>query len=432
MEATIVTFLLGAIAFIGSGVTIGIALGVTSALFILFDPMLNAHSVSQSFFSFLSNFSLMTVPLFIYAGFLMERTGMVKQLFGFAEALVSRIVGGFGLAAVATCVMFSAISGSSVAVASAMSLIAIPEMRARRYPDWLSAGIVSTGGGIGLLIPPSLSLIVYGIATETSIVRLFMAGVVPGLLLALGMALIVLTVTWRMPDITRGEFSVKRLWDSTLAALPGLGMPVLVLGGLYGGLFTPTKSASAACGYAMLYGLASRPRQFIKEILPVAARALNLTATVFFLMGCVGIFQFVAANHAWPQKIAEAVIALNLGALPFLFGYMGVLLLLGMFVDGMAMILLTVPVVFPVAIKLGIDPVHLGIIVTMGVELSVVTPPVGFNLYAVSGISKIPIQTVLRGALLFFASGLVVTAAIILFPALSTWLPDRILTVPHF
>jgi C4-dicarboxylate transporter, DctM subunit len=416
--------------FIGSSVTIGVALGLASGLFILFDPMLDTRSVAQSFFAFLGNFNLMTVPLFIYAGFLMERTGMVKQLFGFAEALVSRLVGGFGLAAVATCVMFSAISGSSVAVASAMSLIAIPEMRARNYPDWLSAGIVSSGGGIGLLIPPSLSLIIYGIATETSIVRLFLAGVVPGLMLAIGMATLVVLVAWRTPALSAGEFSGRRLRESTVVALPGLGMPVLVLGGLYGGLFTPTESAAAACGYAMVYGFVSRPREFLWELMPVTARALNLTAIVFFLMGSVGVFQFVAANHAWPQKIAESVIALDLGALPFLFGYLFILVLLGMFVDGIALILLTVPVVFPVAKSLGIDPIHLGIIVTMGVELSVITPPVGFNLYAVSGISKIPIQTVLRGAIFFFLSDLVVTVIIIFFPLLSTWLPELVMAVP--
>jgi C4-dicarboxylate transporter, DctM subunit len=416
--------------FIGSSVTIGVALGLASGLFILFDPMLDTRSVAQSFFAFLGNFNLMTVPLFIYAGFLMERTGMVKQLFGFAEALVSRLVGGFGLAAVATCVMFSAISGSSVAVASAMSLIAIPEMRARNYPDWLSAGIVSSGGGIGLLIPPSLSLIIYGIATETSIVRLFLAGVVPGLMLAIGMATLVVLVAWRTPALSAGEFSGRRLRESTVVALPGLGMPILVLGGLYGGLFTPTESAAAACGYAMVYGFVSRPREFLWELMPVTARALNLTAIVFFLMGSVGVFQFVAANHAWPQKIAESVIALDLGALPFLFGYLFILVLLGMFVDGIALILLTVPVVFPVAKSLGIDPIHLGIIVTMGVELSVITPPVGFNLYAVSGISKIPIQTVLRGAIFFFLSDLVVTVIIIFFPLLSTWLPELVMAVP--
>ena len=325
--------------------------------------------------------------------------------------------------------MFSAISGSSVAVASAMSLIAIPEMRKRKYPDWLSAGIVASGGGIGLLIPPSLSLIIYGVATETSIVRLLMAGVIPGLLLALGMYIIIIAAS-RVPSLVRGKFDVSILISSTIAAIPSLGMPVLVLGGLYGGLFTPTEAAAAACGYALAYGFISKRREFLKELLPVAARSMNLTAVVFFLVGSVGVFQFVAANMAWPQDLAEMVIDMNLKPLPFLFSYLALLIVLGMFLDGIALILLTVPVVFPVSNALGIDPIHLGIVVTMGVELSVITPPVGFNLYAVSGIAKIPIQTVLRGAMIFFISDLAVTVLIILFPELSTWLPSALSKSP--
>jgi len=411
---------------LASGVPVGIAMGAASAVFIYFDPLLDARALSQSFFAFLGSYSLMAVPLFIFAGFLMERTGMVRQLFQFAEALVSWLFGGFGIATVTTCVLFSAISGSSVAVASAMSLICIPEMRKRGYPDWRSAGIVSSGGGIGLLIPPSLSLIIYGIATETSIVRLFMAGVIPGLLLAAGMSVIIVLSAWRIPGLARGRFELRPLLGATWHALPGLGMPVLVLGGLYGGLFTPTEAAAAACGYALIYGLASGRGTFLRELLPTAARAMNLTAIVFFLVGSVGIFQFVAANQAWPQHLAQMVIELGLEPLPFLFGYLFLLVLLGMFLDGIALILLTVPVVFPVATALGIDPIHLGIVVTMGVELSVITPPVGFNLYAVSGIAQIPIQTVLRGAMLFFVSDLAITVLVILFPELSTWLPSAL------
>ena len=424
--------LLGILALLSSGVTIGIALCAASMLFILFDPMLDARTVSQSFFSFLGSYSLMAVPLFIFAGFLMERTGMVRQLFQFAEALVSWIRGGFGLATVTTCVMFSAISGSSVAVASAMSLIAVPEMRKRNYPDWMSAGIVASGGGIGLLIPPSLSLIIFGVATETSIVRLFMAGVIPGLLLAFGMYVVIIIAASRVSSLTRGKFSLGTLMTSTVGALPGLGMPVLVLGGLYGGLFTPTEAAAAACGYALSYGLISKRGEFLRELLPVAARAMNLTAVVFFLVGSVGVFQFVAANQAWPQELAEMVIEMNLTPLPFLFSYLCLLLILGMFLDGIAMILLTVPVIFPVAQALDIDPVHLGIIVTMGVELSVITPPVGFNLYAVSGIAQIPIQTVLRGAMIFFLSDLIITIIIVLVPELSTWLPAQLMARSPF
>ena len=426
------TFLVGVLALLGSGVTIGIALCAASMVYIYFDPMLDAQTVGQSFFAFLGSYSLMAVPLFIFAGFLMERTGMVRQLFQFAESLVSWIRGGFGLATVSTCVMFSAISGSSVAVASAMSLIAIPEMRKRKYPDWMSAGIVASGGGIGLLIPPSLSLIIYGVATETSIVRLFMAGVVPGLLLAFGMYLIIIIAASRVSTLVPGKFDITVLLKSTWSALPGLGMPVLVLGGLYGGLFTPTEAAAAACGYALLYGLTSKRGEFLRELLPVAARSMNLTAVVFFLVGSVGVFQFVAANQGWPQDLAEMVIDMELTPLPFLFCYLGLLIVLGMFLDGIALILLTVPVVFPVANALDIDPIHLGIVVTMGVELSVITPPVGFNLYAVSGIAKIPIQTVLRGAMIFFISDLVVTAIIILFPDLSTWLPTQLMPKSPF
>ena len=426
------TFLLGILALLGSGVTIGIALCAACMLFILFDPMLDARTVGQSFFNFISSYSLMAVPLFIFAGFLMERTGLVRQLFQFAESLVSWIKGGFGLATVTTCVMFSAISGSSVAVASAMSLIAIPEMRKRHYPDWMSAGIVASGGGIGLLIPPSLSLIIYGIATETSIVRLFMAGIVPGLLLATGMFIVIIIAASRVPTLIRGKFELNVLGASFTAALPGLGMPVLVLGGLYGGLFTPTEAAAAACGYALIYGLASKRGEFLKELLPVAARSMNLTAVVFFLVGSVGVFQYVAANQGWPQDLAEMVTDMNLTRLPFLFCYIGLLIILGMFLDGIALILLTVPVVFPVSQALGIDPIHLGIIVTMGVELSVITPPVGFNLYAVSGIARIPIQTVLKGAMIFFVSDLIVTVLIIMIPELATWLPTVLMAKSPF
>ena len=253
-----------------------------------------------------------------------------------------------------------------------------------------------------------------------------MAGVFPGLLLAVGMCVLIMVAAWWTPSLTRGEFAWKPLLRSTVGALPGLAMPAIVLGGLYGGLFTPTEAAAAACGYALLYGLVTGRKQFLRELLPTAARAMNLTGVVFFLVGSVGIFQFVAANQAWPQQLAAEVIAMNLEPLPFLFGYLALLLVLGTFLDGIAMILLTVPVIFPVATALGIDPVHLGIVVTMGVELSVITPPVGFNLYAVSGIAQIPIQTVLKGAMIFFVSDFLVTVVIVLVPELSTWLPTTL------
>jgi C4-dicarboxylate transporter DctM subunit len=312
-------------------------------------------------------------------------------------------------------------------MAAAMSVIAIPEMRKRGYPDWLSGGLVATAGGIAMLIPPSIILILYGVVTETSIVALFFAGVVPGLLLALGNILSVVGIAWWL-KLPRGEFDARRLGVEFLGAAPALGMPVLILGGLYGGLFTPTEAAAAACGYAFLYGLFSDPKDFLRGLVPTAGRALNLTAVIMFLVGSVGVFQFLLANLYWPQKATEVVIGWGLTPLLFIFAFMGVLLLLGMLVDGVAMVLLTVPVVFPVAMALKIDPVHLAIIVTLNVEMGVVTPPIGLNLFAVSGTSKIPIGQVLKGTIPFFIGDLVVLLLVIFFPALATWLPSVLVT----
>jgi C4-dicarboxylate transporter DctM subunit len=201
-------------------------------------------------------------------------------------------------------------------------------------------------------------------------------------------------------------------------------MPVVILGGLYGGLFTPTEAAAAACGYALLYGFISRGPGFLKELIPVAARSLNLTAVVLFLVGSVGVLQFLMANLYWPQQITEAVVGMGLTPVGFIFAYVAVLLLLGMFVDGVAMVLLTVPVVFPVAMALKIDPVHLAIIVTLAVETGVVTPPVGLNVFAVSGTSKIPVIEVTKGTIPFFLGDAAVLVVVIFFPALALWLPN--------
>ena len=408
-------------------VPIGIALSASSAAYILVDPLLEPEVIFRAFFNFISRYSLMAIPLFIFAGFLMERTGLVAQLFRFADSLVGWLPGGFGVATVLACVLFGAISGSSVAMAAAMSVIAIPEMLKRGYPPWLAAGLVATAGGIAMLIPPSIILLIYGLVTETSVARLFFAGIIPGLMLAFGNIITVMIIAIYL-KIPRGTFDRRRILPETLGALPALGMPVVILGGLYGGLFTPTEAAAAACGYALIYGLITRRSEFIKQLLPTAARSLNLTAVILFLVGSVGVFQFLAANLYWPQKITEAIVGMGLTPLGFIFAFMGVLLILGCLVDGVAMVLLTVPVVFPVAMALKIDPIQLGIIITLNVETGVVTPPVGLNLFAVSGTSKIPLTQVLKGTIPFFIGDLTVLVLCIFFPGLSTWLPDLLIT----
>jgi C4-dicarboxylate transporter DctM subunit len=424
-----VIWIVGAMLFLLS-VPIGIALSGAAAAYIAIDPLLTPEVIFRAFFNFIGRYSLIAIPLFIFAGFLMEKTGLVAQLFRFADALVGWLPGGFGVATVLACVLFGAISGSSVAMAAAMSVIAIPEMTRRGYPAWLAAGLVATAGGIAMLIPPSIILVLYGIITETSIVALFFAGVIPGLLLALGNALsVVLIAMWL--KLPRGRFDRSRVWPEFKGAAPALGMPVVILGGLYGGFFTPTEAAAAGCGYALLYGVISKRGEFIRALLPTACRSLNLTAVIVFLVGSVGVFQFLLANLYWPQKATEAVVSWGLSPIGFIFAFMGVLLVLGMLVDGVAMVLLTVPVVFPVAMALKIDPIHLAIIITLNVEMGVVTPPVGLNLFAVSGTSGIALPQVLKGTIPFFLGDLTVLLLVIFFPWLTTWLPS-VLSTPVF
>jgi C4-dicarboxylate transporter DctM subunit len=403
-------------------VPIGIALSGAALAYIAIDPLLDANVVFRAFFNFITKYTLMAIPLFIFAGFLMERTGLVALLFRFADALVGWLPGGFGIATILACVIFAAISGSSVAMAAAMSVIAIPEMLKRGYPPWVAGGLVATSGGIAILIPPSIPLILYGIVTETSVVDLFFAGVIPGLLLALANVVAIVWLAKRL-KLERGKFDASRLWPATKAALPAFGMPVVILGGLYGGVFTPTEAAAAACGYALIYGLVNRGMDFIRDLPGVLYRSLNLTAVILFLVGCVGVFQFLAANLYWPQTVTKMVTSWGLSPIGFIFTFIVLEMILGCFVDGVAMILLTIPVVYPVAHALHIDLIHLGIMMTLTVEMSLVTPPVGLNLFAVSGVSKIPVSEVVKGSIPFFCTDALVLLAVVFWPSLATWLP---------
>jgi C4-dicarboxylate transporter DctM subunit len=384
----------------------------------------------EAFFSFLTKYTLVAIPFFIFAGFLMEKTGLVASLFKFADALVGWVPGGFAYATLLAAVLFGAISGSSTAMAAAMSVIAYPELVKRGYPKWMAAGVIASAGGIALLIPPSITLILFGVITEMSIVDLFFAGIIPGLMLAMSDAVIIVSVSLFI-KLPRGKFDLCEVWFSFKAALPALLMPIIILGGLYGGVFTPTEAGAAAASYALFYGLIFKRKTFTKELMPTTLRTMNLTAVVFFLLGCVGIFQFYLANMGWPQMIAEWAGELGLTRIGFLFALMGSLLFLSMFLTGVAILVLTVPIYFPVALALGVDPIHLGILTALCIEIGSVIPPVGLNLFAVSGVTGLPVTTVIKGSFPFCISDTVVLIIVLLFPALALTLPE-LLVVSHF
>ena len=414
-----------------AGVPIGISLAGSAAAIVLFDDFLSFSTLFEAFFIFISKYTLIAIPFFIYAGFLMEKTGLVGGLFNFADALIGWVPGGFAYATLIAAVLFGAISGSSTAMAAAMSVIAYPEMIKRGYPKWMAAGVIASAGGIALLIPPSITLILFGVVTQVSIVELFFAGVVPGIMLAISDAVIIVLVSIFVIKLPAGTFELRKCWMAFLEALPALMMPVLVLGGLYGGLFTPVEAGAAAACYALAYGVIFKGRSFIKELMGVTRRAMNLTAVVFFLLGCAGIFQFFLANMGWPQEIAAWVGTLGLTKYTFLFALMATLLLLSMWMTGIAILALTVPIYFPVALSLGVDPVHLGILTALCIEIGSVIPPVGLNLFAVSGATGLPVTQVIRGSFPFCISDTVVLVIVLLFPLLALWLPGQLI-VSHF
>ena len=405
------------------GAPIAVALSAVTVGYILYDPLLSENAIFRSFFSFVNKYTLMAIPFFIYAGFLMERTGLIAKLFRLADALLGWLPGGFAYATILSAVMFGAISGSSTAMAAAMGLVAYPEMIKRGYPKWMAAGIVATGGGIAILIPPSITLILYGVLTDESIVKLFFAGVSPGIMLAVSDAVVVLTMA-AIVGLPSEKFSWTELRSAFLGALPALMMPVFVLGALYGGVLTPTESGAGACAYAMIYGFVSLRGAFIKEVIAATERAVNLTAILFFLLGGVGIFQFLLANQGWPQDIAQWVTGLGLSPLGFLALLMAVLLFLSMFLTGVAILVLVVPIIYPVSLSLGIDPIHLGVLFALCIEMGAVIPPVGLNLFAVSGVTKVPVTTVMRGSFPFLCTDGCVLILVLLFPVLALWLPE--------
>jgi C4-dicarboxylate transporter DctM subunit len=410
-----------------AGAPIGIALAAAVVLVITADPIISPVALFRSFFSFVNSYTLMAIPFFIYAGFLMERTGLIAKLFKLADALVGWVPGGFAYATLLAAVLFGAISGSSTAMSAAMGVIAYPEMIRRGYPVWMAAGIIACGGGIAILIPPSITLILFGIVTESSIVELFFAGFIPGVMLALSDAAIIVLMSFYM-KLPSGAFNWKYLLTSFLEAWPALLMPVAVLGGLYGGLFTPTEAGAAAAGYAMLYGVLAKRGEFLKELLPVTVRSTNLTAVVFFLLGCVGVFQFLLANKGWPQELATWVGAQGLSQMGFLIVVLIVLLVLSMFLTGVALIVLTVPVFFPVALALDVDPIHLGIMVALCIEMGGVIPPVGLNLFAVSGTTGVPVTKVMKGAIPFLFTDGIVLILVLLFPIIALIVPSMMVT----
>jgi len=382
--------------------------------------------IGQTSMRTVTDYTFGVIPMFLLMGAFVSNSGMSRELFKSAHAFAGHLRGGLGFATIIACGAFAAISGSSVATAATFSAVAYPEMRRFKYPEGLSAGTIAAGGTLGAMFPPSTVLVVYGIITEQDIGKLFMAGVVPGLIAVLMYLTTLGLIGAVRPDLLpRGP---KSSWAERFRSLKGIWASLLlfvfVIGGLYGGLFTPTEAGGMGAGGAFIIGVL-RGRLSRADVLTSLLQATRTAAAVFTVLIGALLFGYFLTITGTPQKVTEFLTSLGLGSYGVLSLILLMYLVLGCLMDAMAMIILTVPIVFPVIIALGFDPIWFGVIIVMTVELGLIHPPVGMNVFVIkSVIPDISFASVFKGVTPFIMTDLVRLIILISFPVLSLYLPS--------
>ena len=399
---------------------IAVVLGLTALLYFYYFTTIPLAQLPRNLFHSLESFSLMAVPLFILAANIMTKGGLSRRMTDAVQAVVGRLPGGLAVTSVVACMFFAAISGSSVATVVAIGSVLIPAMVVAGYGRDLPTGIIATSGSMGILIPPSIPLIVYGVVTESSISDLFRAGLVPGIVVGLSLAILVVLIAWRRGLRAAEVGTVRERLVSLRRAIPGLLLPVVILGGIYGGVFTPTEAAGIAVAYALIVAMVQRELR-LSEIPGILVSSGRMSAMVMFIVANGYLFSFFLSNERIPQQIADTLTALDLEPWAFLLMVNIILLVVGCFMETSSAIVILAPIFIPIATSLGIDPIHFGIVMVMNLEVGLLTPPLGLNLFVASGISGLPVTRVARAVLpsatLLLAAVLLVTYV----PALALW-----------
>lgn len=410
--------------FVLLSVPIAFSLGLAAVMTILGANVLPLGYTANIAFNGINSVPIMAIPFFIVAGNLMGAGGLSRRLLAVADELVGRFPGGLALATIATCVIFAAMSGSGPATVAAIGGLTIPTMIEKGYDKKFAAVIVACAGAIGVLIPPSNPFVIYAISSGTSIGKVFMAGIVPGLLVAL--ALSIITVILAVKNGWKGEsraFSLKRfglqMWDAKWAMF----VPVLILGGIYCGIFTPTEAAAVAAFYGLIVGVFIYREISISQLYDCFADSCVTSSTVIVLMGMAAILCNIMTLQKIPVMVAEFITSISDNKIVILMLINVMLLITGTFMEAAAAIVVLVPILLPVVTMLGVDPVHFGIIMTLNLAIGFLTPPVGVNLFVASGLIKTPIKDMVKTLILPLASMIVVLLLVTYVPAFSLWLP---------
>ncbi|HWU61826.1 MAG TPA: TRAP transporter permease [Ensifer sp.] len=411
-------------------VPVGMAMGLVGVtgfgLLAGFGPALKL--IGQTSMRTVTDYTFGVIPMFLLMGAFVSNSGMSRELFRAANTFIGHLKGGLGLATILACGGFAAISGSSVATAATFSTVAYPEMRRLKYPESFAAGTIAAGGTLGAMFPPSTVLVVYGIITEQDISKLFMAGLIPGIIAVLMYMTTIVILGFVRPNLLPA--AAKSSWSERFQAIKDIWAPLalflFVIGGLYGGLFTPTEAGGVGAGGAFIIGVL-RGKLDRQKILMSLLQATRTAAAVFTVLIGALIFGYFLTITGTPQKVTAFLTGLGLNAYGVLFLILLMYIVLGCLMDAMAMIILTVPIVYPVILSLGFDPIWFAVIIVMTVELGLIHPPVGMNVFVIkSVVPELSFSKIFRGVAPFIVTDLVRLALLIAFPVLATWLPSHL------
>jgi C4-dicarboxylate transporter DctM subunit len=406
------------------GLPIAMSLGLASILTILVFQDDSVASLALKFFQTMEHFTLLAIPFFILAGNFLTTGGVAKRMINFAISAVGHLPGGLAIASVLACMLFAAVSGSSPATVVAIGSIVIAGMVRVGYTQSFATGVIVNAGTLGILIPPSIALVIFAAATETSVGRLFMAGVIPGLLLGLAL-MVAIYVAARIKKLPRQPKATWRERFTLFAdAFWGLLLVFIVMIGIYGGIFTPTEAAAVAAVYAFVTAVFIYGDLKLADVPRVMLDSSRVTIMLMFIICNAFLFGHVLTTAQIPQDVARLLIDAQLEPWQFLLMVNIILLIAGNFLDPAPIILITAPILFPTAVELGIDPIHLGIVYVVNMEIGLVTPPVGLNLFVASGITGLPLVSVVRAALPWLMVLLGFLVVVTYIPAISLWLPN--------
>jgi len=412
--------------FTGMPIFAGLAVFSGAAMLITQGEM---GSVTEVIFGELNRYLLVAIPLFAFMAYIMIRSKIVDDLYNTAYTLTRHLPGGLGIATILACTIFAAISGSSVATALTIGSVAIPQMIHYGYEPKAAYGLVAAGGTLGILIPPSGPMVLYGVTTDTSIGGLFMAGIVPGLLMAS------VFVAWSMFSTARAHRHIAREpragWREALAAVRksvwAISLPVFVLGGMYAGVFTATEAAAAGAWLALFVSVVVYRTVGLRAIWASAVDASRVSAMLFMILAGASVFGHVLTKLRIPQQIVESVIAADIGVAGFLVVMMVLIFIMGMFLESIAIILITTPVILPAMHHLDINPIWYGVLLVINLELAQITPPVGMNLFTIKAITRAPMGQIVRGSAPYVLLMVGVMVLIMIWPQIALWLPSTMM-----